>query len=567
MGRALAHRGPDGHGEWVDGARGLALGHRRLSIIDLSEASAQPMRDESGAVLTFNGELYNYRALRRELESLGCSFKSTGDAEVVLKALTAWGREALGRFAGMFAFAFVFPGGDRMLLARDPLGIKPLLIAPIPEGRVVLFASEIRALLASGVVMRRMDRFALRQYLEFGYAFDGRRTILAGVEKLGAGEFVELEHGRVAARGQYYRLPAVDGSGEEKSRETGLLETLREVVAQHLVADVPVGVLLSGGLDSSVLAAVASEHTRVRTLSFGFARSEIDEREHALEVARAIGSDHTEFLIDPVQVVTQLSEHADAFDDIVGDGAILSTRLAYREARRQGLKVVLVGEGADELFGGYPMFGAALRLRGPAAWRRFQLYRRYASRRFGSLYAQFSRDFGAVDDGDGFAWVEAVRRFELTHQLANQYVVKVDRASMAEGVEARTPYLDRRVVAAAMKFPACELAVDGERKRPLRRLAERLGTLPAQIVAREKFGIALAPEWLEREPLLRELARENLLAKGSVAESLGLGSVVRTYLERGRNTLAPPSAYGILHHVVWRLLLLSMWSKRVGVAL
>lgn len=566
MGRALAHRGPDGHGEWFDGARGLGLGHRRLSILDLGPTGAQPMVDESGAVLTFNGELYNYRALRVELEALGHSFRSTGDAEVALKALVAWGRDALRRFAGMFALAFVAPGGDRLLLARDPLGIKPLLLAPIPEGRIVLFASEIRSLLASGVVKRRMDHAALGQYLEFGYVFDGRRTILDGVEKLGPGEVVEIEHGTIVARSLYYSLPPMEASATEETREAGLLETLREAVAQHLVADVPVGILLSGGLDSSVIAAIASEHTRVRTLSFGFARSDIDERNYARDVARAIGSDHTEFLIDPEQVVSELGEHADAFDDIVADGAILSTRLAYREARRQGLKVVLVGEGADELFGGYPMFAAALRLRGPAAWRRFLLYRRYASRRFGGQYAEFSRRFGKVAGSDPFAWVEAVRRFELTHQLPNQFVVKVDRASMAESVEARTPYLDRRVVEAAMRFPVRELAVDAERKRPLRRLAERLGSLPRHIVSRTKFGIALAPEWLEREPLLRDLARQHLLARGSIAEVLGFSRLVRTYLERGRNTLALPSPHGLLHHTVWRLLLLSMWSKRVGVA-
>ena len=567
MGRALAHRGPDGRGEWLDAARGVAFGHRRLSIIDLSEASAQPMVDDSGAVLSFNGELYNFRELRAELESLGHSFRSTGDVEVVLKALVAWGRAALPRFSGMFAFAYLAPGGERILLARDPLGIKPLLLAPIPEGRIVLFASELRSLLASGVVSRRIGAAALQQYLEFGYTFDGRSGMLEGVEKLGPGEFVEIEHGCVKDRGSYYVTPVANDAGDEAERDGNLLETLRGVVAQHLVADVPVGVLLSGGLDSSVIAAIASEHSRVRTLSFGFARSGADEREHARQVAQAIGSDHTEFLIEPDDVVAQLREHVDAFDDIVADGAILSTRLAYREARRQGLKVVLVGEGADEVFGGYPMFGAALKLRGPAAWRRFMLYRRYASRRYGRLFGEFTRHFGAVSGSGRERWVDAVRRFELGKQLPNQFVIKVDRASMAESIEARTPYLDHRVVAAGMRFSATELAVDQERKRPLRRLAAKLGRLPKAIVDRTKFGVALAPEWLEQEPSLRRLAAEDLLAPGSIAERLGLTRLVRTYLVRGENTLALPSPHGVLQQTVWRLLLLSLWSKRIGVAL
>jgi asparagine synthase (glutamine-hydrolysing) len=566
MNGAMAHRGPDGEGEFRDDVRGVALAHRRLSILDLSDAAAQPMRDDSGAILVYNGELYNFREIRRELEVEGHRFRSTGDAEVVLKALVAWGRAALERFAGMFALAYVAPGSSRVLLARDPLGIKPLMLAPLRQGGGVLFASELRALLASDVIDRRIDAAAMAQYLEFGYAFDGRRGMVRGVEKVAPGEVVELERGRIVTRSHYYTLPAQDPQTDHGDAETHLLDTLRSVVAEHLVADVPVGVLLSGGLDSSVVAALAAQHTRVRTVSFGFERSATDEREQARLVAQAIGSDHTEFTIAPEEAVAELEHRAEVFDDLIDDGATLSTRLAYRQARREGLKVVLVGEGADELFGGYPTFGAAGRLRGPALWRRWLLYRRYAGRRYGSQFGDFSRCLGSVGSS-AEEWIEAVRHFELRHQVPNQFVMKVDHASMSESVEARTPFLDRRVVAAGRAFGSSALGVDAEGKRPLRAVAARFGLLPAATVTRPKFGTALASEWLESDPSLRALASRVLLPRGSVTDRLGLRREVEAYLVHGRLGLPLPSPFGVLGRLVWRLLVFQLWSQRLALAL
>jgi len=559
MAKAIRHRGPDDEGFFCEPAAGLAMAHRRLSIIDLSSASHQPMVDTAtGVVLAYNGELYNFQALRSELQALGHSFQSSGDTEVLLHCYLQWGMDCLARLAGMFVFAVWDPRTATLHLARDATGMKPLYICPTPNG--VAFASEVKAFLQLPGFVARIDPASLQQYLEFGYAFGEHATMLQGVQKLAPGERLELRGGKVVRRQTWFTPPAPDtaDSRDEAARLQELGDTLKQVVAEHLISDVPVGLLLSGGLDSSVVAALAAQRGPLTTICMGFGDSDIDERAHALQVAKHIGSQHMDVLISPQQVKDEVQQGAWVFDDLFADWGTISTKLLYRQCREIGIKVVLVGEGADELFGGYGVFNVPPLL---GLWQQFRLYQRYAGRRHGSLFGEFRsvmNDHLAAGGGNSF---HAVRLFESRHQLPNQYVMKVDKASMAESVEARAPFLDRRVAELAYRTPGNWLLRDGESKYLLRALARQQGLLPLAISGRKKFGAPLAASWMDDDPAFRSYARSLILAPGSQTEQAGLASAMRAYFDQGRTGFAFPAAISIFSNLAWRLLLLELWAK------
>ncbi len=555
---ALRHRGPDDSGRHVDVAAGVALVHRRLSIIDLSAAGRQPMTSASGRVLVYNGEVYNFRALRRELETLGHVFTSRTDSEVVLRAFETWGVECLARLQGMFALALWSPRDATLWLARDPLGMKPLYWAELPGGGLA-FASEASALLRVPGVRARVDRASLEQYLDLGYVFDREATSLLGVRKLPPGHALAVKHGCAARPEPFWRAPRPDPrdarAGDEIAAE--LSATLREVVAQHLVADVPLGLLLSGGLDSSLVAALAAREAKVTTLTMAFADSTVDERPQARRVAEFIGSEHLEVELEPGAVAAGLDEGVACVDDLFGDWGVVSTRLLYRRAREQGLKVVLVGEGADELFGGYDTF--AFRP-GPLAVAR--LYRKYAGQRWGRGFARFRRAFREGLDEAGGDLFHAVRLFEVRRQLPNNYVMKVDKASMAESVEARAPYLDPRVASLALRTPGSALLAGGENKRLLREVARRERLLPDDVSGRAKFGGSIAAAWIAESPEFRRFARAAVLERGW-ADAFGLRAEMESFFDRGRAGHAFPRRLSHFGLVAWRVLLLALWSRRV----
>jgi asparagine synthase (glutamine-hydrolysing) len=565
MSAALAHRGPDDQGVFSDPAAGVALAFRRLSIIDLSAGGHQPMASADGAVvLVFNGELYNFLELRRELESLGHAFRSRSDTEVAVTALAHWGPRALERFDGMFALAAWFAQGRKLLLARDPLGMKPLYYTSRAFKGGVAFASEVKAFLALEGFRAELNPGSLQQYLEFGYVFAAEDTSLAGVSKLPPGHAMEIVAGRAGAPYAFF-TPRLAEPGSARTLEQAadeLYATLGEVVRQHLVADVPVGLLLSGGLDSSIVAALAARHSRVATISMGFAESAVDERAYARTVARHIGSDHSEVLISQREVVEGLDEVVWVFDDLFADWGTVSTRLLYRKCREQGLKVVLVGEGSDELFGGYPIFAAAQRGGGPMAWRLFQLYRRYAGRRYGGQFAAFAAIMREHLARSGGSLFDAVRLFETRNQLPNNYVMKVDKASMSVSVEARAPYLDRRVAALAYSIPEGQLLGEGTDKLALRVMAERHGLLPPEIARRPKFGASIAASWMEDSRGFREYARDAILARDGWTDRLGLRGAMTDFFDGKRKGYAFPRAISIFSNLAWRLLLLQLWSRK-----
>ena len=568
LSESIRHRGPDDAGEYRDPAAGLALAQRRLSIIDLSPGGHQPMiHPDTGDVLVFNGEIYNFRELRADLERRGCRFRSSSDTEVLLQGLAIWGlRPCLERLRGMYAFAWWRPAERVLHLARDPLGIKPLYYGQPPSGAGFVFASEIKAFLSLPGFTRQVDRRALGQFLEFGYTFEAERTIFAGVRKLPPGHWLTVRAG-VAGPPERYFFPElrVDDARTSEDWQEELYVTLRQVVAEHLIADVPVGLLLSGGLDSSLLAALAAQSVPVRTLCMGFADSAVDERPHAREVARFIGAEHEEVLIAPGEIQSALEQAAVDFDDLFADWGTVSTRLLYQKCRERGIKVVIVGEGSDELFGGYGVFRRS-QSRAPCDWWLFQLYRNYCGRRHGRYFGAFRARMREYLDATGNDRFAAIRLFESREQLPNNYVMKVDKASMAVSVEARTPFLDQRVAEIAYRMPARYLLSADSEKEVLRRLAERYRLLPEATVRRRKFGASIAASWMDESESFRRYARDIILAPGGWTEALGLDGAMRSYFLHGRSGYPFPRAISIFSNLAWRLLTLELWSQAYGVA-
>ncbi len=372
---AQHHRGPDGAGLWQSSGQEVVFGHRRLAIIDLSEAGAQPMVDgESGCVVTFNGEIYNFAEIRAELQALGEVFRSASDTEVILKAYRRWGIDAVRRFRGIFALALWDPRSRVAHLVRDPMGIKPLYWTVVRERSrgedVLLFASEVRALLASGAVPRRLDPAAVASYLWHGFPI-GPGTMVEGVRLLPAASILTvaadpLDRTRnTLATRRYWQLPS---STDRTTTVPELREELVRTVGMQLVSDVPLGVFLSGGVDSSAVAALASEAApdAVHTFTVGFDVPAYDERRYAEQVAAAIKSRHTCVVLTEQTFQEQLPDAFKAIDQPTFDG--INTYFVSRAARGAGMTVALAGTGGDELFGGYPSFVDIPRALRAGAW-------------------------------------------------------------------------------------------------------------------------------------------------------------------------------------------------------
>jgi asparagine synthase (glutamine-hydrolysing) len=491
MTHAVRHRGPDDEGTLavVDagGDPVGSFGHRRLSILDLSAAGHQPMVSEDGRfALTFNGEIYNYRVLREDLLRDGLRFRSVSDTEVLLRGLARHGSAFVPRLRGMFAFALWDRERGTALLARDAFGIKPLYF--FERGGLVLFASEVRSLLASGVVPRVLDSTAVRSYLATG-AVTEPLTIVEGVRCLPAGTVAEVvvRAGRAALeapRAYATPLPAGDGHVRSRDEATRLVQTaLRESVALHLVSDVPVGIFLSGGLDSSAVAAMASQVSTgpVDTFNIAFAEEPYSEAVHARAVARRIGSRHHEIVVSGSDFLAALPESFGATDQPSMDG--FNTYLVSRAVHDRGIKVVLSGLGGDELFAGYRSFhraqwlarawpvpqrmrrlaaaGAALipGVRGDqlmlllggdeparAAYRASRVL--FGARQVRTLTGKEHHD-GQLPPPAGYALLQRVSWYEVTGYMRNVLLRDSDVFSMAHGLELRVPFLDAGVAAAA----------------------------------------------------------------------------------------------------------------------
>ncbi len=547
---ALAHRGPDGAGVWTD--HGVGLGHRRLSIIDLA-GSPQPMHSADGrAVIVFNGEIYNFRELRRELEQAGFTFRTSGDTEVILAAWRRWGVDCLKRLDGMFAFAIFDRDKRQLFLARDRFGVKPLFIAHLSDGSIA-FASELKGLLAHPLLRRRVNPQAIEAYMAWGYVPDSH-SMLAGVEKLAAGHFWLLEQGKAPGRPQrWWDIDFTErAKGSEADLSAQLVHLLREGVRSRMVADVPLGAFLSGGVDSSGVVALMSEASAqpVQTCSIGFDVAAYDETNYARQVAAKFGTDHAERIVatDDFAAIDTL---AAMFDEPFADASALPTWRVCQLARER-VTVALSGDGADEAFAGYrrqvfhhheerarsvlpaglraPLFGALGRAWPKADWAPRPLrakatllalaesgeegYARGLSVTLpGARAALYSDAFTASLDGfraedelialmraaPGRSGLDRAQYADLTFWMPGDILTKVDRTSMAVSLEAREPLLDHRLVEFAARLPEGMRVRGSVGKHLLKKTLERY--LPRDILYRPKQGfVTPIAEWL-RGPL------------------------------------------------------------------
>ena len=553
---SLAHRGPDADGHWIDVERGVALGHRRLSIVDLSPTGAQPMRSESGRfVIVFNGEIYNYRRLRDELSATGVQWNGSSDTEVMLAGFERWGVAAtLPRMAGMFAFAVWDKATEELWFARDRMGEKPLYIAQF-DG-LIAFASEIKAIRTLPAFPSEINASAIAEVLRQGYV-GGRHSAYASVNRLRPGEYAvaSVRGGAIAMRTATYwsvsdalKSGAVVASDEQATDALDAL--LTEVVGDEMVADVPVGAFLSGGIDSSLVVSLMQKvATRpVRTFTIGFRENSHDESPFAREVAKHLGTEHTEIMLSSDDALAFVERLPAIFDEPFADSSQLPT-LLVSSVTRQHVTVALSGDGGDELFGGYSQYtspDSIARLIGkvPRALRaplgatlgaapsslltsfldrgtvwapntRARLIKELRdsskSTAYGNLLAKWVSPSdvlaagvvhtATVEDAWPIAASEAEARmaYDMQHYMPDDILVKVDRSAMACSLETRAPIIDHRVVEFALHTPLSQKIRDDRGKFLLRHLLARY--IPQKMIDRPKqgFSIPLA-DWL-RGPL------------------------------------------------------------------
>jgi asparagine synthase (glutamine-hydrolysing) len=566
----MADRGPDGDGLWTE--RGTGLAHRRLSIIDLSERGAQPMVDPRlGLVCVFNGIIYNHRELHAELEAAGHVFFSTSDTEVVLKAYAQWGERCVDRFLGMFAFCVVERASGRAFLARDRLGVKPLYLAEADGA--LRFASTLPALLAGGGVDTSIDPVALHHYLSFHSVVPAPRTILAGVRKLPPATTLTVEPDGTRREQRYWRAsferdPA-RADWSERDWADAVHEALRLAVERRMVSDVPVGVLLSGGLDSSLIVALLAEsgQTGLATFSVGFGDvggREGNEFRYSDLVAERFGTDHRQILVEEDRMLGALDAAVHAMSEPMVSHDCVAFHLLSEEVARH-YKVVQSGQGADEVLAGYYWYPPLAEVP-PDAGTGADVYRaHFVDRPHAEMAEVLEGPFlseadvsGAFVDGH-FAEpgaqtaVDRGLRLDTEVMLVDDPVKRVDNMTMAHGLEARTPFLDHELVElAAACPPELKLAAGG---KGILKLAAR-GVVPDEVIDRPK-GHFPVPALSHLEGAVLELTRETLTSSDR-------GLFRRAYVDR---LLADPNGERTTldGSKLWQVALLELWLNANGV--
>lgn len=602
MMEALRHRGPDDGGAYRNG--GFSLGHRRLSIIDVSANGRQPMANEDNSLwLVANGEIYNFQELRDLLTVRGHVFRSKTDTETILHLYEDYGVEALSHLRGMFAFGLLDQKAQRLFLARDRMGIKPLYYASV--GGRFLFASEIKGILASGLVRPEIDLAALDLYLAWGYV-PPPRTLIKGIQALLPGHYLLYEGGRISIK-KYWDFPL---AGKGKIVEADLLEEVRSLLEEstrlHRVSDVPLGAFLSGGVDSTAVVALMSKISSmpVKTFSIGFrdGPARLNELKYARIVAKRYQTDHTEVLLGGEDVAKSLGHMVRAIDQPSFDG--LNTYLVSRAARQGGLTVALSGLGGDELFGGYNIFNFLPRL-SPwlGLWRRiptplrkgfsrsiaFSMSNRaraaklrrfaaastpldlYTAIRFNfsddereNLYVPDVRQKIVSEAGylppqeilrkavptNGNAW-QMTSRLELQSFMMWRLLRDTDAMSMAHSLEVRVPFVDHKVVETVCRLP------EGWNRRwgfPKKLLVEALvGSLPPEILNRPKQGFQFPmAEWMRGalRPVVEDTFSESSIRKRGLFNPQAVQEIYRSFLA------------GILpYETAWMFVVLELWMR------
>jgi len=567
MGRMLqrlARRGPDHEGVWSDGP--LLFGHRRLSVIDLSDRSNQPMVDpELGLALVFNGAIYNYRELRRDLLARGYRFFSDGDTEVILKAYAEWGEQCVEHLIGMFAFALWNLRERSLFLARDRLGIKPLYYSHTPQA--FRFASNSQALLAAPDADTALDPVALHHQLTLHAVIPAPRTILQGIRKLAQATTLTIDASGHERTRVYWTLRAMRPAEVRTETEwTEAVHTaLRLAVRRRLdIADVPVGVLLSGGLDSSLLVALLAETgvRDLRTFSVGFEdqpEEKGSEFEYSDQVVARYQTRHHKYLIPNDQVLQRLPEAVTCMaEPMVGQDAVAFFLLA--EQVSQAVKVVQSGQGADEVFGGYFWYPRMAAATGSDL-------ERFRPHYFDRDHAEFLETVAPTWQGpdytaeliaarlaepDAEEYLDRVLRLDVTTLIVDDPVKRVDNMTMAWGLEARVPFLDHELVELAMQLPPA-LKIGGDGKYVLKKIARDL--LPAAVIDRPKGYFPVPALKFVRGPFL-EFMRD--IVNSRACRERGLFQ--RAYLDK---LLAEPEAHltRLLGSKLWHAALLELWLQ------
>ncbi len=564
MTQALARRGPDDSGFYSDGP--LAFGHRRLAIIDLSQRSHQPMADEAlGLGIVFNGTIYNYKQLRAELSAQGYRFFSDGDTEVIIKAYAAWGERCVERLHGMFGLAIWDKNNQRLFLARDRLGIKPLYYNHTQN--YFRFASTTQALLAAGGVDVSLDPIALHHQLTLHAVIPAPRTILQGIRKLAPATTMTVDaQGRGVTR-RYWQLNAQRPAQPKSEPEwiEAVHQSLRAAVEKRrLIADVPVGVLLSGGLDSSLTVALLAEagQKNLRTFSIGFedvAQEKGSEFEYSDQVAARYATRHQRFLIPNGEVLTRLPECVrNMSEPMVAQDAVAFYLLAERVSKE--VKVVQSGQGADEVFGGYFWYPLMQQESG-SDLERFRKH--YFDRTHQEFMETVAPDYHGADhtsqlveqllaEPGADSFLDRVLRMDVTTLIVDDPIKRVDNMTMAWGLEARVPFLDHELVELALSMPP-ELKLKNGGKHPLKTIAR--GLLPDAIIDRPKGYFPM--------PALKYVRGEFLNFMREVLNSETCrrrGLFQRTYVEK---LLAAPEQYmtPLQGNKLWHLALLEYWLQ------
>ncbi len=603
MSDAIAHRGPDAEGFWLD--PGLGLAHRRLSIIDLAGGD-QPIGNEDDSIqVVFNGEIYNYQTLRADLEARGHRFRTHSDTEILVHQYEEDGERLVERLRGMFAFALWDRPRRRLVLARDRLGIKPLYV--LRDGEKVLFGSELKAILAYPGVGREVCLEALEDYLAFGVV-PGSRSIFQQIEKLPPAHVLTIHADAWKQPPRRYWQLCLEP--DERPSIEEWQETIRAKVAEavrlHLIADVPVGAFLSGGLDSSVVVASSAGATQgaLQSFSMGFPEESFSELPYARQVAQQFGTRHVEEIVTPdaVALVDELTHY---YDEPFADSSAIPTYLVSRLAARS-VKVVLSGDGGDEAFGGYARYAHDLKEAAARRWLPGWFRRRAlgplariwpkadwlprplraktlltnlsldAAGAYANTLAQcrpplrrqlLSPDLAAQLDGyeperlirDSYAAVSGPNPLggmiaaDVATLLPDDFLVKVDRASMAHGLEVRPPLLDHELLEMAARIPAHWKVRHGQTKWIFKQTYHR--QLPAEVVWRRKHGFEIPIDGWLRGPL-RPLFESAVLESRTRIQGLVDPVVVRRLHE------AHQSGMGRHGNVLWSLLILARWAER-----
>lgn len=574
MAETLSRRGPDGAGVWSQGR--VALGHRRLKIIDLSEAGAQPMVDaELGLAIAWNGCIYNYQQLRDELAGHGYRFFSTSDTEVLLKAYHHWGDRFVDRLYGMFAFAIVERDSGRVLLGRDRLGIKPLYISE--DAHRIRFASSLPALVAGGDVDTRIDPVALHHYLSFHSVVPAPLTILRGVKKVPPASLIAIEpDGRRTTTTYWapdFSRDAERAEWSERDWEDAVLSALRRAVERRLVSDVPVGCLLSGGVDSSLIVGLLAEAGQkgLQTFSIGFESVNGvagDEFKYSDIVADRFGTDHHQIRIDTARMLPALDGAIGAMSEPMVSHDCVAFYLLSEEVAKY-VKVVQSGQGADEVFAGYHWYppmaeSAAASLDGSVASYRAAFFDRDPQAVQGLVTSPYFADgdpsgrfvtehFARAGAESG---VDRALRLDTTVMLVDDPVKRVDNMTMAWGLEGRVPFLDHELVELAATCPPGYKTAQGG-KGVLKEAARRV--IPAEVIDRPK-GYFPVPALTHLEGPYLDLVRDALFTPAAKERDLFRPEAVDRLLSDPNGRLTP-----LRGNELWQIALLELWLQRHGI--